>query len=357
MEQSLKLYTIAGVLLLLCSCRLSGPLSSRYIGPYNYETYAPVKEVLSFINDSLCIYTQYDTYNKNSISAVDTCYWKYGERDLIILYHIRDNLSNSYIDSAQMANLNFVWDICPKWSNIKRWEFMNYKDSKYPLYQEKLFTPRRTPSFSEKFGKRQVICDTIINDGYCMWWIRRPIPTFAFSANKHIIPKEFKGVGTKRKLNLYRWACSTYEYINYKVNYEKKVDFELDSIKGKQFSYIGEACKKESIRFVNDSVCTHYLSTRESVSSPYVPQGVDSCRYSVKNNLIAIDFEKDKSCDTLTYSNGIIFYSKVYKEGEKYTHVVKPFIDETRSCANKADSIDMIMSTYFNVYVPLNMYK
>ena len=93
------------------------------------------------------------------------------------------------------------------------------------------------------------------------------------------------------------------------------------------------------------------------MSFPFVPFAGDTLRYSVKNNLIAIHFAKDKPCDTLTYGNGILFYSKVYKEGEKYTHIVKPFIDEARSCANKADSINMIMDTYFNVYVPLNLYK
>jgi len=86
---------------------------------------------------------------------------------------------------------------------------------------------------------------------------------------------------------------------------------------------------------------------------------LDTIRYSVRNNLIGIELVKGKSCDTLTYSNGILFYSKVYKEdnNEKYTHIVKPFIDETRSCTNKTDSINKIMSAYFSVYVPLNLYK
>lgn len=126
---------------------------------------------------------------------------------------------------------------------------------------------------------------------------------------------------------MYRWACSTYEYINYKVNYEKKVDFELDSIKGKQFSYIGDIYKKESIRFVNDSVCT--LSILVRVDTTYMCSSLDTCRFSFRNNLIGIEFVKGKSCDTLTYNNGILFYSKVYRNDDdgEYTHTVKPFID------------------------------
>ena len=163
----------------------------------------------------------------------------------------------------------------------------------------------------------------------------------------------------KRDNGIYEIVTNSYEYINYKVNYEKKVPFNQDSIIGKQFSFIEDACKKESIQFINDSVCTHSFSTRANVLSPFVLRESDSCRYSIKNHLIAIDLVKGKSCDTLSYSNGILFYSKVYRndDNENYTHIVKPFIDETRSCANKTDSINMIMGTYFNAYVPLNLYK
>ena len=277
----------------------------------------------------------------------------------------------SYIEDS---NLDFVYNICPKWYAITQRELKDYADYKSPLHQdicmslplglsseERAYYQRHlNPTFADKCGNHRIVCDTIVNYGSFMLWFKRPLhPSLLYPMSKPLkTPNWIKKYGEEAMVEaMHEDFTNSYEFINYKVNQEKKVDFELDSIKGKQFSYIGEACKKESIRFVNDSICTHYLSTRDSVSSPFVPLTGDTCHYSVKSNLIAIDFEKDKPCDTLTYSNGIIFYSKVYKEGEKYTHIVKPFIDETRSCANKADSIDMIMSTYFNVYVPLNMYK
>ena len=350
---------------MLCGCRHLG----------SFVTYAPVKESLSFINNSVCVYTRYDIYSRDSIAVVDTCLWKYcpNANGYIILYKVDKGKMEvpSYIEDS---NLDFVYNICPKWYAITQRELKDYADYKSPLHQdicmslplglsseERAYYQRHlNPTFADKCGNHRIVCDTIVNYGSFMLWFKRPLhPSLLYPMSKPLkTPNWIKKYGEEAMVEaMHEDFTNSYEFINYKVNQEKKVDFELDSIKGKQFSYIGEACKKESIRFVNDSICTHYLSTRDSVSSPFVPLTGDTCHYSVKNNLIAIDFEKDKPCDTLTYSNGIIFYSKVYKEGEKYTHIVKPFIDETRSCANKADSIDMIMSTYFNVYVPLNMYK
>lgn len=263
---------------------------------------------------------------------------------------------------------NFVYEICPQWHSIKQSEFKEYADYKSPLHQDYTMSlplglseedrarinRRLHPTFADKYGSYYMANDTIVNYGCCMLWFRKPLQPLVLFANSK------RGGKLKERDNgMYEMVTNSYEYINYKVNYEKKNDFDIDSIIGRQYSYIGDPHKKESIWFVNDSVCTHSVSTRRSVSSPFVPQESDSCRYSVKNNLIAIDLVKGKSCDTLTYGNGILFYSKVYKNDKdgELTHIVKPFIDETRSCANKQDSINMIMSTYFNVYVPLNLYK
>ena len=345
------------------------PLSNRSAGPYLYETYAPVKESLLFYDDNRCIYTYYDVLENKKI--IDTCLWRFTKDKAIVLYKRSgiDSTLRHMEDSIEIAQMKFTYEICPNWYGIKKREFQKHAAYKSPIYQERSISlplgispeerarinRRLHPTFADKYGGHCIVYDTIINYGSFMLWFGRPIRASILFSNS----KRFQDPGWINKIGeeTFEYVTNSYEYVNYKINYEKKVDLKLDSIIGKQFSYIGESYKKESIWFVNDSICTHYLSTRESVSSPYVPQGVDTCRYSVMNNLIAIDFEKDKPCDTLTYGNGIIFYSKVYKEDEKYTHIVKPFIDETRSCTNKADSIDMIMSTYFNVYVPLNLYK
>jgi hypothetical protein len=187
-----------------------------------------------------------------------------------------------------------------------------------------------------------------------MLWFRKPFHPLVLFANSK------RGGKLKERDNgMYEMVTNSYEYINYKVNYDRMLGLEvaMDSIVGKRFSFIGDSCKKESLRFINDSVCEHVLSMRKDKSSQYAPFDIDTCHYTVKNNLIAIDLIPNKSCDTLSYGNGMLFYSKVYRDNDQYKHIVKPFIDEARSCANKTDSINMIMSTYFDVYVPLNFYK
>ena len=332
--------------------------------PFSCETYAPEKESLTFINESICVYTQYDIIH--SKEYIDSCDWRYDSQNRIVLrreYTFPKDSSYNSNDSIRKKRFNFMYNICPKWYNITDENFMSYIDYKYPLYQEKLSIPYRAPSFYEKYGLK-ISRDTAIIIGERYLAIRKTKPFYPsfFHTNKTVKVNRVKvlsRLARKGEKQFFSWITNSYEYINYKVNYEKKVPFDQDSIIGKQFSFIGDSCKKENLQFINDSVCTHSFSTRANVLSPFVSQESDSCRYSVKNNLIAIDLVKGKSCDTLTYGNGILFYSKVYKNDKdgELTHIVKPFIDETRSCANKADSINMIMSTYFNVYVPINLYK
>ena len=265
-------------------------------------------------------------------------------------------------DSIRKNRLCFIYDICPKWYNITSDEFMSYPDYKYPLYQEETSIPYRTPSFYEKFGVK-ISCDTAKFVGTrCLAVLKKPNAPHFFFTNIAVKGRSVKADSRFAKKELegfYSWLTNSYEYINYKVNHEREVDFNIDSIRGKQFSFIEDSCKKESLQFINDSVCLHSLSFKTDMFSTYESSILDTCHYAFTNNLIGVNLIKGNSCDTLTYSNGILFYSKVYKDGnnEGYKHIVKPFIDETRSCANKIDSINMIMSTYFNVYVPLNFYK
>lgn len=358
MEQSLKKYCVFLTLLIIIGCRHVGPVSNPFTGPCYYESYAPVKESVTFINNHECVYTQYGVEDKRSICSIDTCYWKYrADVDgVIILYRKTDKGKRDV-----SADLDFVYDICPKWYSITQGELRNYADYKYLLFQDRPMsrplgsTHKENPTFAERYGNHRIVCDTLINYGPFMLWCKSPVPVILFSNGKEKLNEINFIEGLVE--NVSEVVYNSYEYVNYKVNFERKVELNLDSILGRQFSFIGDSFQKESIRFINDSVCTYSLSTRINVSSPFVSQEEDSCRYSVKNNLIGIDIVKGKPCDTLTCANGFLFYSKVHKDGEKYTHIVKPFIDETRICANKTDSINMIMNTYFNVYVPINLYR
>ena len=377
MWKSYKTYSLVIILFALCGCRHMGPYGSEKSEtlsfPYKYETYAPIRESLSFENDCICVHTRYDIYSRDSIVFIDTCYWKNSTdaEEMIILQRKETKDKMDVVLHPKDTNLNFAYNICPNWYNISQWEFKRHTKYKSPLYQDlvmslplNISSEEREriykswhPTFEDKYGSHHIVYDTIFNYGSFWVWFKRPL----WNGVLFPMSKPFKTPVRKTKEDgrFFEFVTNSYEYINYKVNYEKKNDFDIDSIIGRQYSYIGDPHKKESIQFINDSVCTHSVSTRGSVSSPFVSQESDSCRYSVKNNLIGIEFVKGKSCDTLTYSNGILFYSKVYRndDGGEYTHTVKPFIDETRCCANKTDSINMIMSTYFSTYVPLNLYK
>jgi len=342
---------------------------------FNGETYTPEKESLAFINESICVYTHYDIIQNKEY--IDSCNWSYDSRKRNVVIRNLSFLKDSSLisnDSIRKKRLNFLYDICPKWYNLTDEDFKSYIDYKYPLYQENISIPYNytPPTFYQKYGSK-ITCDTALLLGERFLAVRKskfyPSPMFFapsfFQTNmtykRTIIKKNKLRSRFERRSDkqIDPWITNSYEYINYKVNYEKKVHFDLDSIIGKQFSYLGDLCKKESILFINDTICTYSFFTRADISSPFSSSISDTCLYSVKNNLIAIDFFKGKPYDTLTYGNGILFYSKVYRKEDngEYTHIVKPFIDEVRSCENKADSINMIMSAYFNVYVPINMHK
>ena len=365
MEKILKkLYIFLIVATIISGCR-------SFVS-FNGETYTPEKESLALINESICVYTHYDIIQNKEY--IDSCNWSYDSRKRNVVIRNLSFLKDSSLisnDSIRKKRLNFLYDICPKWYNLTDEDFKSYIDYKYPLYQENMSIPYTPPTFYQKYGLK-ITCDTALLMGERFLAVRK---SKFYSPPMFFTPSFFQTnityMRTKIKKNKLRsrferrsdkqidpWITNSYEYINYKVNYERKVHFDLDSIIGKQFSYIGDMLEKESLQFINDSVCVHTFSVRADMYTSYVSSILDTCRFSFKNNLIGIEFVKGKSCDTLTYSNGILFYSKVYRNDDngEYSHIVKPFIDETRSCANKTDSINMIMSTYFSTYVPLNLY-
>lgn len=358
MEYSLRKYYIFFVLFTLCGCRHYGP----------YVTYAPVKEQLSFINSRVCIYTRYDINDGNTIAAIDTCLWKYNSQTngYITLYKNENRDTMKVSTDMLPLKLNFVYDICPTWYNIEQSEFKQYVDYKSPLFQDFILSlplglskndrariyQRMHPTFAVKYGNHSITNDTIINYGSYILWLRGSCPPLLLFATG----KQLKGYDLTGEIKdgLFDMVTNSYEYVNYNLNYKKTVNFDLDSIIGKCFSYPWNSHKKESLLFINDSVCLHSISdTLVNATS------LDTCRYTIRENLIGIDLIKGKPCDTLSYRNNMLFYSKVYKDNlkEEYKHIVKIFIDETHDCANKTDSINMIMSTYFNTYVPLNLYN
>jgi hypothetical protein len=90
---------------------------------------------------------------------------------------------------------------------------------------------------------------------------------------------------------------------------------------------------------------------------------VDTCSYSIKGNHITIAAQNSTNygsmkSDVLVYSEGILFYSKVYdipdRRGYARTMIVKPFILEGLDWESLSSKRDAILNAYFNVYVPIN---
>lgn len=353
-------------------CRSTNPFSNSFAGPYHYETYAPLRESITFINNCECVYVQYSIYDRETVRTIDTCNWSYRTdiyNGVIILQNKNaKDLKNVPPKSFEVEELDFLYDICPKCYNITDNEFKKYSGYKEPLYQEKISGQSRVPSFREKYDTNYTIsCDTIVIVDSCLVLPKqrnkKVAPSFFLQkkGKTKSITKPFARFVSKEEKKFYSWICNSYEYLNYRINNDRKEKVVKDSLIGKQFSHVGEAYRQEFIRFINDSICVNNISKKIFYPSMNIPDTYDTCHYTIKNNLLAINFTYNdgKPCDTLTYCDGVLFYSKVYKDSENkmYTHIVKPFIDEARSCANKADSINMIMSAYLSVYVPLNLYK
>ena len=92
--------------------------------PISYETIAPNKESLSFINDSMCIHTMSLIGYENHLSVFDdTCHYYIDEKQRIILYRKQGSPSTASItvkDDINRVNLDFLYDIDPKVHNIFR---------------------------------------------------------------------------------------------------------------------------------------------------------------------------------------------------------------------------------------------
>lgn len=379
MEKKLNISIALGLSILLIGC--------QSIGSFRCKAFTPAKESLSFIDDTICIYSWYDILTNKEMA--DTCCWNYIPGNKISICKKNAPLGTEHpisIDSIEMERLDFIYDVCPKWYNISYEEFEKDPRYKYPIYQKHYTSPYRMPTFYEKYGMRFAApCDTalIIGDS-CL--ILNTMPASYFVAD-HKIMKTRRRVRSRsvrmQEEQLYPWLTNTYEYLNYRVNYGKKATLLKDDILDVTFSYIDEFGNKESIKFINDSLCVNITSDTSSTSIPYVVRE-DTCHYDIKNNLIAINFDtyEDTLYDTLAYQNGILFYSKIYNKPAQlygrpaYNHyrhfaiwhnsslptpkcnlsmIVKPFISEKMQWIDKTDSIQRILTAYYETYVPLNM--
>ena len=363
MDKFLKISYLFIYVSFICGCQYHKSLPVRYI------RYAPAEESLTFVNDSICVYKHARFSQKGqSYLHIDTCRWEYVGNHRLVLRNINYNVSFTPIDSNFKANMNFLYDICPKWYNIEDEEFYNYVAYRYPYFlNRKMSSVHAGITFYTMYAVPYTItCDTIsVANGYCLGMAKNKIdnanPAFFLTDKKQ-----------KNKLieDFQRWSIdytenhfftNTYEYRNYYTNCRKKVHLDRYKLRGRLFTCLVDSFSKESVRFINDTTCIVSSFSRDEVTSSYMPKFSDTCRYTIQNNLIAIDFSHNGwPSDTLSYSNGILFYSKVYKDyggKEGMTHLVKPFISETKRWKNRNDSINHIMHSYLKVYVPINLYK
>lgn len=374
MEKKLRtyLYIIIGIVFItqLCACY---PMKGYY------ETAAPNRESLLFINDSICIHNRcLIGYEENLSIYHDTCHYYIDKEKRIILYKkhgVQVSVSATINNELNRMNLNFLYDIIPQVYNIPRDSFTKRQDFVFPIYYQPMSYPTsyQYPTFYEMYGMEHPITyDTLIMKGTFLIWLRHPVFTILYPSNSKGACFQSRPNHRKDNQSMYRWLTSTYEYLNYYTNIQKKDSISSANLYHRVFSYSIDSSNKEQLVFFNDSLCVHSVLYKKFPSLDVCMS--DTFVYSIHNHIITLNnsnilsqcttdaryFIHNMNGDALAYENGILFYSKVYKtqqDGqEKKSLIVKPFIDESMSLFNKTDSINAIMKAYFNVYVPLNFY-
>ena len=349
---------------------------------YHYETYAPLKETLDF-NDSVCVYSCVDLFNPND-TTFDTCYYKMKKKHIIL--YARENSdenntsSTQLEDTFQMRKLDFVYDIFPKIYGMSRGYLMHYSNFLYPLACEECYSFYRPWKFYERYRNGfQFTTDTIfVLDKKYIFLKKESImhsSNLLRDSGKKLskdisqfikIRKNYQGKWNShynRIYSCYNQLLNTYEYVNYGINAQKVFTFDQDELLHNTFTYIVDSCKIEEIEFVDSTTCLHSISYRLDSLSPYIPIKIDTCSYSIKGNHITIAAQNSTNygsmkSDVLVYSEGILFYSKVYdipdRRGYARTMIVKPFILEGLDWESLSSKRDAILNAYFNVYVPIN---
>ena len=372
MEKKLSMYVYIMISIIfstqLCAC--------HHMKGY-YETAAPNRESLLFVNDSICIHNRclLGLEKKFSISH-ETCHYYVDKEQQIILYKkhdAHDSVSMNINDEFNHKSLNFLYNIVPQVYNIPKDSFIKRHDFVFPVYYQPMSYPTSYPypTFYEMYGmEHPITSDTLIVKGTFLIWVRHPVFTILYPSNSKRV--HFQSQPNHRKDNrlMYHWLTNTYEYLNYYTNIQKKDSINRANLYYGVFSYSIDSCKKEELVFVNDSLCVYSVSY-ENFPSPNVCIS-DTFVYSTHNHIITLNSSnmlsqctadthsstRNINGDALAYKDGILFYSKVYKTQkngqEKISLIVKPFIDESMSLCNKLDSINAIMTAYFDVYVPLN---
>ena len=341
---SYLLYIIA----LLFSCKTSHTIV--------YRAYSPAMQELRFINDSICVYSYNDVYS-GVLDFVyhDTCAYRFFKGKVVrgIILNKKNGVSEEKTnsqnrDSFLRTNLDFYYEVNPIINMIPPDEYVYEDEEVFPLFG---LPGNMGGTFYEQFGTTYDLDnDTIFIMGYCLVWMDRPLKKYSiFITNTRNTPKWIREPNKMENKTFYNWVTKTYEYLNYHTNLEKVSKVKKNDLYNATFSFINDSSIRETLTFLNDTVCIYGSVTR-----------TDTCRYTTSNHLIIIDggmFNHDK----LAYSNGILFLSKVYEnsmntdDDTKMTLMIKPFIKDDLFWKNQDDSINAIMKAYYNVYVPINL--
>lgn len=337
---------------------------------YHYETYAPLKETLDF-NDSVCIYSCVDLFNPND-TVFDTCYYKIKKKHIILYAREHSNENNisstQSEDTFQMRKLDFVYDIFPKIYGMSREYLMHCPNFMYPMYCEECYSFYRPWKFYERYRNGfRVTTDTIFlfDKKYAIFKKESNInfSNILRTSGQELSKDMSQFTKIRKNYFYYNHFLNSYEYVNYGINAQKVFAIHQDDLLHNTFTYIVDSCKIEETEFVDSTTCLHSISYRLDSLSPYIPIKIDTCSYSIKGNHITIAAQNSTNygsmkSDVLVYSEGILFYSKVYdildRRGYARTMIVKPFILEGLGWESLSSKRDAILNAYFNVYVPIN---
>lgn len=335
-----------------------------------YASYGPAKNILSFADDSLCIYTFYDCFGN---IYLDTCRYQVLEnRDYDFDYIILERSTRFCAPSSYDKNdnllrfLDFRYDPRPLLStDVMTKRFFRKDDKIYPedhdannypcrkysdyMYDDNYHKIRcyhlNVTSFGDNYATPNIITtDTIYlfksfaiwinknSNHYVMMWPNGEIH------NRITCPKNHRSI--------IKSFCSSYEYTNYYSHIKHRSNSEKLSLSHQSFVF--NHIRSECFSFLNDSMCIYSQSFEN-----YKPQNmpafttIDTCIYTIEGNKIIlrkdtshihstnssyyapndtnqlfsslyfgpIDFPyiyNNITTDTLVWNDGFLYYSKVY---------------------------------------------
>lgn len=173
-----------------------------------------------------------------------------------------------------------------------------------------------------------------------------------------------------------------FEFNNKRNHTQLSNNEEIVQLSGKQF--FRWKFTKETLTFINDSIC-EYRQWGDSTTNIDIQFDTTMlCQYEIKNTLIILKTQQNQdsiisnyiiknsakqifivnniTCDTLTYSDGMLFYSKIYSQQPETNDLIHE-INLYSPVDNKTGNVlypqydDKVINAFKKSYISYNFFK